>query len=209
MRPKLIVQTTPDKIIRGQMLAVQAYIFDPTTGRTSGPMGGSGMTPGAGRYSGMRRSVSADAPRTAPVRSVAGCDATNASNSGRLIRAMPLIAAMRSRSTRAATARSVMDSTSALELPEIPSRLLVIGGGYIGLEMGTVYAALGTRVTVVEMLDGLLAGADPDLVAPLAARLAQQFEARFGGDVSRIRVNARANHVSHHDRNRHAQAERA
>src|SRR5688572_30753800 len=58
----------------------------------------------------------------------------------------------------------VMDSTSALELPDIPQSLLVVGGGYIGLELGSVYAAAGTRVTVVEMTPGLLPGADRDLV---------------------------------------------
>src|ERR1041385_1693356 len=68
------------------------------------------------------------------------------------------------------TSDRLMDSTAALEVPEIPGRGLVIGGGYIGLELGQVYAALGSAVTVVEMLDGLLAGADPDLVQPLARR---------------------------------------
>lgn len=71
----------------------------------------------------------------------------------------------------------VMDSTDALELPEVPESLLVIGGGYIGLEMGTVYAALGSRVTVVEMTEGLLPGADRDLVRPLHKRLERQFAA--------------------------------
>lgn len=71
----------------------------------------------------------------------------------------------------------IMDSTGALELKDIPGRLLVIGGGYIGLEMGTVYASLGSRVTVVEMTDGLLPGADRDLVAPLQKRLAHHFQA--------------------------------
>ena len=71
----------------------------------------------------------------------------------------------------------VMDSTGALELPDIPGRLLVIGGGYIGLEMGSVYAALGTEVTVVEMTAGLLPGADRDLVRPLQKRLNEQFAA--------------------------------
>lgn len=71
----------------------------------------------------------------------------------------------------------VMDSTGALRLPDIPGRLLVIGGGYIGLEMGSVYAALGTKVTVVEMTSGLLPGADRDLVNPLKKRLQGQFEA--------------------------------
>lgn len=65
----------------------------------------------------------------------------------------------------------LMDSTGALDLPEIPKSLLVVGGGYIGLELGSVYAALGTQVTVVEMTDGLLPGADRDLVTFLARRL--------------------------------------
>ena len=69
----------------------------------------------------------------------------------------------------------VMDSTSALEVPEIPASLLVIGGGYIGLELGTVYAALGSQVTVVEMTEGLLPGADRDLVRVLQARLKKTF----------------------------------
>ncbi|MBX3444467.1 MAG: dihydrolipoyl dehydrogenase [Planctomyces sp.] len=71
----------------------------------------------------------------------------------------------------------VMDSTGALELPDIPGRLLVIGGGYIGLEMGSVYSALGSQVTVVEMLPQILTGADRDLVNPLQKRLAAQFAA--------------------------------
>jgi dihydrolipoamide dehydrogenase len=65
----------------------------------------------------------------------------------------------------------MMDSTGALNLEDIPCTLLVVGGGYIGLELGSVYAALGTRVTVVEMLPGLLPGADRDLVLPLHKRL--------------------------------------
>src|SRR2546425_5489765 len=95
----------------------------------------------------------------------------------------------------------IMDSTAALELPDIPERLLVIGGGYIGLELGQVYASLGSRVTLVEMTDGLLPGVDRDLVQPLARRCEKLFaaihlgtkvmalgergsaiEARFGGD---------------------------
>ena len=67
----------------------------------------------------------------------------------------------------------VMDSTGALDLPEIPKSLLVVGGGYIGLELGTVYATLGSAVTVVEMTPGLLPGADRDLVDVLAKRVAQ------------------------------------
>jgi dihydrolipoamide dehydrogenase len=69
----------------------------------------------------------------------------------------------------------VMDSTSALELPDIPTRLLVIGGGYIGLELGTVYQALGSEVTLVEALPRLLTGVDPDLVRPLQQRMQRRF----------------------------------
>lgn len=70
----------------------------------------------------------------------------------------------------------MMDSTSALDVREIPSTLLVVGGGYIGLELGTVYAALGTKVSVVEMLPGLLPGADRDLVLPLHKRMERIFD---------------------------------
>jgi len=69
----------------------------------------------------------------------------------------------------------VMDSTGALELADVPDSLLVVGGGYIGLEMGTVYAALGSRVSVVELTDGLLPGADRDLVRPLHKKLSRDF----------------------------------
>jgi dihydrolipoamide dehydrogenase len=69
----------------------------------------------------------------------------------------------------------LMDSSGALDLPEIPKTLLVIGGGYIGLELGSVYATLGTKVTCVEMLPGLLPGADRDLVLPLHKRLEKLF----------------------------------
>jgi dihydrolipoamide dehydrogenase len=69
----------------------------------------------------------------------------------------------------------VMDSTGALNLVDAPETLLVIGGGYIGLEMGTVYAELGSKVSVVELLDGLLPGADRDLVKPLEKRLRESF----------------------------------
>jgi dihydrolipoamide dehydrogenase len=71
----------------------------------------------------------------------------------------------------------VMDSTGALDLPDIPKSLLVVGGGYIGLELGTVYAALGTKVSVVEMTPGLLPGVDRDLVRPLAQRIQKSFAA--------------------------------
>ncbi len=70
----------------------------------------------------------------------------------------------------------VLDSTTALEVGEVPRSLLVIGGGYIGLELGTVYAALGSRVSVVEMTPGLLPGVDRDLVGVLARRLEQVCE---------------------------------
>src|SRR5436190_23874283 len=65
----------------------------------------------------------------------------------------------------------VLDSTAALDLPDVPKSLLVVGGGYIGLELGSVYAALGSAVTVVEMTAGLLPGADRDLVDVLARRV--------------------------------------
>jgi dihydrolipoamide dehydrogenase len=71
--------------------------------------------------------------------------------------------------------KRLLNSTSALDLPAIPKSLLVIGGGYIGLELSTVYHALGTKVSVVEMLPGLLPGADRDLVAHLSKRLGNQF----------------------------------
>jgi dihydrolipoyl dehydrogenase len=71
----------------------------------------------------------------------------------------------------------IVDSTGALELPDIPERLLVVGGGIIGLEMATVYDALGSRVTVVEMLEQLIPGADPDVVKPLHKRVSGRYEA--------------------------------
>src|ERR1700730_11123389 len=70
----------------------------------------------------------------------------------------------------------VMDSTGALDLNDVPGSLLVIGGGYIGLELGTVYAALGSKVSVVEMLPRLLPGADRDLVLPLHKRVEKIFD---------------------------------
>ncbi len=71
----------------------------------------------------------------------------------------------------------VLDSTSALELADIPHRLLVIGGGIIGLEMACVYSALGSEVTVVELLPQLMTGADADLVRPLQKRIADRYQA--------------------------------
>jgi dihydrolipoamide dehydrogenase len=70
----------------------------------------------------------------------------------------------------------IVDSTGALELPDVPARLLVIGGGIIGLEMAGVYAALGSAVTVVELTDQLIPGCDPDLVKPLEKRIAERYE---------------------------------
>ena len=70
----------------------------------------------------------------------------------------------------------IIDSTVSLELASIPKNLLVIGGGIIGLEMATVYHALGSRITIVEMLDGLMAGADRDLVRPFQKRIAKQYD---------------------------------
>jgi dihydrolipoamide dehydrogenase len=70
----------------------------------------------------------------------------------------------------------ILDSTSALELADVPKRLLVVGGGYIGLELGSVYAALGSKVTVVEMTPSLLPGVDGDLVRPLRKRLDERLE---------------------------------
>jgi dihydrolipoamide dehydrogenase len=73
----------------------------------------------------------------------------------------------------------IMDSTGALDLADVPGRLLVIGGGYIGLELGSVYASLGSKVSVVELTEGLLPGADRDLVRPLHKRLSRLFEERI------------------------------
>lgn len=72
--------------------------------------------------------------------------------------------------------KKIMDSTEALNIPDIPNNLLIIGGGYIGLELGSVYAALGSKITVVEMLPQLLAGADRDLANVLIKKLESKFE---------------------------------
>jgi dihydrolipoamide dehydrogenase len=72
--------------------------------------------------------------------------------------------------------RRMIDSTSALEIPEVPKRLLVIGGGIIGLEMATVYDALGAKISVVELMDSIIPGADKDLVRPLAKRIEKRYE---------------------------------
>ncbi len=80
------------------------------------------------------------------------------------------------KSPKDADSKRVLDSRSALQLPEVPGSLLIVGGGYIGLELGTVYAALGSAVSVVEMTDGLLPGVDRDLVKPLANHLSSAFK---------------------------------
>jgi dihydrolipoamide dehydrogenase len=90
----------------------------------------------------------------------------------------------------------VMTSTDALELPDIPARLLVIGGGYIGLELATVYATLGSRVTVVEATPNLLPGADRDLVRPLAKRMGELCEAiHTNMKVASVEATAKGVHV--------------
>ena len=91
----------------------------------------------------------------------------------------------------------MLDSTSALDLSDIPDTLLVIGGGYIGLELGTVYAALGSEVSVVEMTAGLLPGADRDLVLPLHKRLEKSFASiLLNATVTAVKEEAKGIRVS-------------
>ena len=91
----------------------------------------------------------------------------------------------------------IMDSTGALALADIPKRMLVIGGGIIGLEMGTVYDALGTKVSVVEFMDGLITGCDRDLVRPLQKRMEKRFESiMLSTKVSKIEAKSDGIHVS-------------
>ena len=91
----------------------------------------------------------------------------------------------------------IMDSTGALALADIPKRLLVIGGGIIGLEMGTVYDALGSKVSIVEFMDGLIAGCDRDLVRPLQKRMDKRFEAiMLSTKVSKMEAKNDGIHVS-------------
>jgi dihydrolipoamide dehydrogenase len=91
----------------------------------------------------------------------------------------------------------MMDSTGALNLKDAPGNLLVVGGGYIGLELGTVYAALGSKVTVVEMTAGLLPGADRDLVLPLHKRIEKSFESiLLNTTVTSVREEANGIRVS-------------
>jgi dihydrolipoamide dehydrogenase len=87
----------------------------------------------------------------------------------------------------------VMDSTGALELRDVPKRLLVVGGGIIGLEMANVYAALGSRLTIVEMLDGLVPGCDRDLVRPLQRRLEKRYGAAIHLETRVAEIKAQKN----------------
>jgi dihydrolipoamide dehydrogenase len=91
----------------------------------------------------------------------------------------------------------IMDSTGALDVEDVPDRLLVIGGGIIGLEMATVYDALGAGVTVVEMLDQIIPGADPDIVRPLHRRIKERYEAvHLGVTVTAVDAAADGLHVT-------------
>ena len=91
----------------------------------------------------------------------------------------------------------IMDSTGALELKDIPKRLLIVGGGIIGLEMGTVYDAMGSQVSVVELSDGLIQGCDRDLVRPLQKRMEKRFEKiMLNTKVNMIEPKADGIHVS-------------
>ena len=91
----------------------------------------------------------------------------------------------------------IMDSTGALALADVPKRMLVIGGGIIGLEMGTVYDALGSKVSIVEFTDGLIQGCDRDLVRPLQKRMEKRFEAiMLNTKVANIEAKKDGIHVS-------------
>lgn len=91
----------------------------------------------------------------------------------------------------------IMDSTGALALEDIPKRMLVIGGGIIGLEMGTVYDAMGTKVSVVEFMDGLVQGCDRDLVRPLQKRMSKRFESiMLSTKVAKMEAKKDGIHVS-------------
>ncbi len=88
--------------------------------------------------------------------------------------------------------KRMLDSTGALELDDIPDKLLIIGGGIIGLEMGCVYAGLGSKVTVVELSDQLMPGCDADLLRPLQQKLNKQFEAIYtGAKVTKVEASAK------------------
>ena len=91
----------------------------------------------------------------------------------------------------------MMDSTEALKLSTIPEKMLVVGGGYIGLELGKVYSSLGSRVTIVEMRDGLLPNVDRDLIRPLQEKLSKEFEAIYlNTEIVSIRESKKLGHVT-------------
>jgi dihydrolipoamide dehydrogenase len=93
--------------------------------------------------------------------------------------------------------KRLMDSTDALDLADIPQRLLIVGGGIIGLEMATVYDALGSKVSVVELMDGLIPGCDKDLVKPLHKRIEKRYEAIYlKTKVEKIEAKKDGLHVS-------------
>ena len=101
----------------------------------------------------------------------------------------------------------IMDSTGALALADVPKRMLVIGGGIIGLEMGTVYDALGSKVSIVEFTDGLIQGCDRDLVRPLQKRMEKRFEAiMLNTKVANIEAKKDGIHVSFEGVNGNAEA---
>jgi dihydrolipoamide dehydrogenase len=102
----------------------------------------------------------------------------------------------------------IMDSTGALALADIPKRMLVIGGGIIGLEMGTVYDALGSKVSVVEFMDGLIPGCDRDLIRPLQKRMEKRFEKiMLSTKVAKMEARKDGIHVSFEGENAPAGAE--
>ena len=91
----------------------------------------------------------------------------------------------------------MMNSTEALKLSTIPEKMLVVGGGYIGLELGKVYSSLGSRVTIVEMRDGLLPNVDRDLIRPLQEKLSKEFEAIYlNTEIVSIRESKKLGHVT-------------
>jgi dihydrolipoamide dehydrogenase len=91
----------------------------------------------------------------------------------------------------------IMDSKEALKLSTIPEKMLVVGGGYIGLELGKVYSSLGSRVTIVEMRDGLLPNVDRDLIRPLQEKLSKEFEAIYlNTEIVSIRESKKLGHVT-------------
>ena len=104
---------------------------------------------------------------------------TNKDGNSRLIKFQSAIIAAGSQPTKIPNTPNddrIMDSTGALELKDIPKKLLIIGGGIIGLEMGTVYDAMGSDVSLVELTDELIQGCDPDIVRPLQKRMDKRFE---------------------------------